>query len=842
MHMDNKLYRLMDWPAIEEIVYSESSHPKRILGGHRTKEGFLVQVFRPDAVQVSISISERKKKIQMEKVDDAGFYATLIPIRKNVKYVLNIEDKQGIVKTYTDPYSVSEYDESGVIFNKFAEGTEDKAYQLFGGHECYKDGVNGTLFRTWAPYALRVSVVGDFNNWDGRIYQMERITEQGIYELFVPGLEAGTEYMYEIKFHSRETVLKSDPYAMEATRYADSHSIVTKNTKNVMETVAKRLDESKTSSSDVLKKDVHSAVKKYTGKNNVPISILEVRLKDVADIIGNGADYITIADKLIEYVKGTEYTHIQIMSDSSVFSQKGYTYAASSYFVPTTRYGNAQDFKKFINKIHDAGIGIILEWNGAYFGNDIRGITNFDGGNCYGYLRPRLDKKTYSEVTTFAYDKGEVRSFLISNLSMWIDEYHIDGIRLTDTATMLYLDYGKNPGEWTPNMYGGNENLDAIEFIKQINAYIHVADKNIISIADETSRWPGVTYANDNSLGFDYKLNDGLAEEFREFIKQDPLFRKGMYNKLTYEMFYHYKERFMTSLSYDALDGSSIYELAAGNNQKNKLADIRAALGYIYTYPGTKCISFGNDTGILMTGEESLKEAWESFSENEYKKMLIYISQLNRMYRSEKALYELDDKEDGFNWIDNFNAAETVLAYERISKDKEKLLIAVNFTPVMREGYVLHVPEKGRYRLLLDSNSFERGEDGADDEKNVICSSIESDDNDKYEVSVSIPPSSIVVYKYEAYSDVEISEIKIVNEAKAAKEAAEKKAEMAKELAIKADEEAKRAADAEKLAKESLMNARKARDEAEEKAKEAVKESIRIDEEMRKKLQKLKSE
>lgn len=823
--MDNKLYKLMDWPAIEEIVYSESSHPKRILGGHRTKDGFLVQVFRPDAVQVSISVSERKKKIQMEKVDDAGFFATLIPLRKNVKYVLNIEDKNGIVNVCSDPYSFDDYDEYDTVFNKFMDGTQDKAYQIFGGHECSKDGIAGTLFRTWAPYALRVSVVGDFNNWDGRIHQMERITEHGVYELFIPGLKAGTEYMYEVKFHSRETVLKADPYAMEATRYADAHSVVT--------TVS-----SKASQNGKTKRTA-------PGVNNAgatALSILEVRLKDVADIIGSEADYKTMADKLIEYVKATEYTHIQLMSDDSVFSKKGYSYAASGYYVPVTKYGSAHDFKEFIDKMHDADIGVILEWNGAYFGSDMHGIVNFDGGSCYGYLKPGLDKKPYRDVTTFAYDKGEVRSFLLSNLSMWIDEYHIDGIRLTDTATMLYLDYGKRPGEWTPNMYGGNENLDAIEFIKQMNAYIHSKNRNIISIADETSRWPGVTDTDNETLGFDYKLNDGLAEEFREFIKQDPLFRKGVYNKLTYEMFYHYKERFMTSVSYDALDGSSIYELAAGNNKNSRLADIRAALGYIYTYPGAKCISLGNDTGILMTGEESVKEAWNRFQENEYKDMLIYISQLNRMYRSEKALYELDDKEEGFNWIDNYNAAETVLAYERISKDNEKLLIAVNFTPVTREKYILHVPVMGRYRILLDSSRFGDGGENMHDSKEVICSSIETDVNDKYELSISIPSSSIVVYKYEAYSDIEIKELKIKNEAEAAKIEAEKKARMAKELAIMADEEAKKAADAEKLAKESLRLAQKARDEAEKKAKEAVKESVRIDEEMRKRLQELKSE
>ena len=423
---------------------------------------------------------------------------------------------------------------------------------------------------------------------------------------------------------------------------------------------------------------------------------------------------------------------------------------------------------------------------------------------------------------------------------MWLDEYDIDGIRLTDTATMLYLDYGKNPGEWTPNMYGGNENLDAIDFIKQMNEYIHSHKAGAISIADETSRWPGVTDVDEESLGFDYKLNDGLSEEFYEFIKQDPLFRKGVYNRLTYEMFYHYKERFMSSLSYDALSGSSMYEIASGNSRKSRLEDIRAALGYMYTYPGAKCISLGNDTGALMTGEESVKEAWERLADKDYTQMLKYVAKLNELYKSEPALYELDDKEDGFVWVDNYNAAETVLAYERVSNDGSRLLIAVNFTPVLREAYVLHVPDMGRYNLVLDSNSAEYSENAEKESRDVISSSIQADDNGKYELTISIPSSSIVVYRYEPYSDVEIKELMIKNEAKAAKVEAEKKAEMAKELAIKADEEAKKAAEAEKAAKESLKLAQRARDEAEKRAKEAVKESIRIDEEMQKKLLELK--
>ena len=350
MQMDNRLYKLMDWPSIEEIVYSESSHPKRILGGHRVKEGFLIQVFRPDAVQISVSVSERKKNVQMEKVDDAGFFAALIPLKKSVKYVLNIEDKQGHTIRCTDPYSMEDYEDTDTLFNKFIEGTEDKAYRLFGGHECEKDGVSGTLFRTWAPYALRVSVVGDFNNWDGRIYQMERITENGIYELFIPGLCAGTEYMYEMKFHGRETAIKADPYAMEATRYADAHSVVTKS--------------DVTDKSQAAKSTNTGAAKKKTFAKSVnkgAVSVLEVKLKDIADIIGTDAAYGTIADKLIEYVKAAGYTHIQIMSDDGVFSHKGYSYAAASYYVPLTKYGSAEDFKQLVNSLHKAGIGVTLE-------------------------------------------------------------------------------------------------------------------------------------------------------------------------------------------------------------------------------------------------------------------------------------------------------------------------------------------------------------------------------------------------------------------------------------------------------------------------------------------------
>ena len=392
--MDNKLYKLMDWPAIEEIVYSESSQPCSILGGHLVKEGYLIQVFRPDAVSVSVSVSERKRAIQLEKVDDAGFFAALIPIKKNVKYVLNIEDKNGHITRLRDPYSFGRFDKSEVIFNKFAAGTEYNAYNLLGNKVCEKDGISGVLFRTWAPNALRVSVVGEFNSWDGRIYQMERITDNGIYEIFIPQLEAGQEYMYEIKFKGTNTVLKLDPYARQITQYADAHSV--------------------TGEPQAVQDNVKWVKQRKQIKGvNKPLSILEIAYDNIP-VNKAKVNYMDIARYITEYVKDTGYTYVLIKGSDSIFEKTGYCYGASGYYAPSSQYGTATDFKHMIKELHNNGIGVIIGFNVAYFGIDIRSIVNYDGGDCYGYLKPRIIEKPQMNITTFDYEKGEVRSFLIS--------------------------------------------------------------------------------------------------------------------------------------------------------------------------------------------------------------------------------------------------------------------------------------------------------------------------------------------------------------------------------------------------------------------------------------------
>ena len=363
----------------------------------------------------------------------------------------------------------------------------------------------------------------------------------------------------------------------------------------------------------------------------------------------------------------------------------------------------------------------------------------------------------------------------------------------------------------------------------------------MITIADEKSLWSDVTRNNDNedSLGFDYKLNDGFNEEFFEFVKQDPLFRKGMYNRVTYEMLYHYKEHFITNLTYEALNHDTLYAMVSGNDDKQRLSDIRAVLGYIYTYPGPVCVSYGNDTGALVSVDDDKMQILSRLEEPAYKQMKAYIKALNTLYTTDNSMYEADSSSDGFEWVDNYNAELTVYSYARYSSDNDMDIVAVNFTPVERKDYELNVPKAGKYKLVFNSDNEEYGGDGKV-EAVVVKSAVEADSNDRYKMFVDIPASAMVVYKYEPYTDIEIKEIQIKNEAKAAKVEAEKRVDLARELADKAEEEAVRAANAEKEAKESLRLAQNARKEAEKKALEAVKESERIDEEMKLRLSQLK--
>lgn len=789
--MNKNLYGLMNWPEIEGIVYAECDKPKELLGAHVTGKGLLIQIMRPDAVAVKLHIEGRKTAINMEKVDEAGFFAALVSSKKKLSYTYSVEKVNGEVIEYSDPYAFENVTKAD-SYKAFLAGEEMNAAGIFGAHETIVNGVSGVLFTVWAPKALSVSVVGEFNKYDGRVHIMQRIDDTGVFELFIPGLEAGCEYMYEIKKQGRGTVRKLDPVSR---------------TINTIPVTASVVSDEKALGSYVWNDSAWMLKRKREAAKKTPVTVYEVSLDNWSK--AEKKEYI------VDYVKEQGYTHVCLLPVSEYLNEDMDGYSTIGYFAPSHRAGGCDGFKKLVDNFHNAGIGVIMDWNGAYFGTESKGLYDFDGADAYGYLKPSLEKHHDWDVVTFDYKKGAVRSFLMSSVLMWLNDYHIDGIRIDGVASMLYLDYGKQPGTWTPNIYGGNENLDAIEFIKTMNKCIAKRKDGCFTIAEESSGWFGVTAAdNDDPLGFSYKQNNCWTKDFLEFMGTDPLFRKGEYDKLTYGMLYNYGEDFILSLNHDDFREKAFVDMVSGSNEKTHLSDIKAALGFMYAHPGCKMFTAGQDAGIEK-----------------------FMAELNKFYVKNAAMYELDNDPEGFMWLENSNPDETVIAMQRMDSKGNKLVVAVNFTPVKREGYRLHVDVRGKYKEVLNS---EWKKFGGDEKVNGQIIRSDNDGDDMEYIDVTLPGLSVVIYNCEPYTQLELEEIAVLKRAAVAKQEAMKKAAEAERLELAAAEEAKRAVEARQQAEKACREALEAKEEAVRKAEEAARASEEIDIETKKQLEQLK--
>lgn len=789
--MNKNLYGLMNWPEIEGIVYAECDKPKELLGAHVTGKGLLIQIMRPDAVAVKLHIEGRKTAINMEKVDEAGFFAALVSSKKKLSYTYSVEKVNGEVIEYSDPYAFENVTKAD-SYKAFLAGEEMNAAGIFGAHETIVNGVSGVLFTVWAPKALSVSVVGEFNKYDGRVHIMQRIDDTGVFELFIPGLEAGCEYMYEIKKQGRGTVRKLDPVSR---------------TINTIPVTASVVSDEKALGSYVWNDSAWMLKRKREAAKKTPVTVYEVSLDNWSK--AEKKEYI------VDYVKEQGYTHVCLLPVSEYLNEDMDGYSTIGYFAPSHRAGGCDGFKKLVDNFHNAGIGVIMDWNGAYFGTESKGLYDFDGADAYGYLKPSLEKHHDWDVVTFDYKKGAVRSFLMSSVLMWLNDYHIDGIRIDGVASMLYLDYGKQPGTWTPNIYGGNENLDAIEFIKTMNKCIAKRKDGCFTIAEESSGWFGVTAAdNDDPLGFSYKQNNCWTKDFLEFMGTDPLFRKGEYDKLTYGMLYNYGEDFILSLNHDDFREKAFVDMVSGSDEKTHLSDIKAALGFMYAHPGCKMFTAGQDAGIEK-----------------------FMAELNKFYVKNAAMYELDNDPEGFMWLENSNPDETVIAMQRMDSKGNKLVVAVNFTPVKREGYRLHVDVRGKYKEVLNS---EWKKFGGDEKVNGQIIRSDNDDDDMEYIDVTLPGLSVVIYNCEPYTQLELEEIAVLKRAAVAKQEAMKKAAEAERLELAAAEEAKRAVEARQQAEKACREALEAKEEAVRKAEEAARASEEIDIETKKQLEQLK--
>ena len=743
MKMEEKLYDYMDWAEIEAVVYSEENHPRDILGPRVTEDGILIQAFFPGATRAAVHTIRDGKQTEMVCEDEAGFFAVLLPGKKIPSYTLIYWDGDGNQMEHYDPYAYPmQFTEQEQ--KQFENGICYSIYEKLGAHPVKIDGVSGVYFAVWAPNAIRVSVVGNFNNWDGRAYQMN-LLESGIYELFIPGVRAGDIYKYEIKARGGLTYLKSDPYANAAQLRPNNASVV--------------FDLGKYAWQD------ENWMKKrgVTQGDKAPISVYEVHLGSwkKPDDGREFYNYREIAPMLASYVKELGYTHVELMPVMEHPLDESWGYQVTGYYAPTARYGTPDDFRYFMDTMHQNDIGVILDWVPAHFPRDTFGLSAFDGTCLYEHFDPRQGSHPHWGTLIYNYGRPEVKNFLIANALFWAKEYHADGIRMDAVASMLYLDYGKKSGEWVANMYGGNENLDAVEFFKQLNTIYKKKNKTSMLIAEESTAWPMVTgEVKDGSLGFDYKWNMGWMNDFLDFMSADPLFRKGRYGELTFSMIYAYSEDFILVISHDEVvhGKASMINKMPETDLDEKFSDLRAAYGFMYTHPGKKLLFMGQDFGQFNEWWEEKSLDWDELSNERNRMLHRYMKDLNALYKKEPALYELDYNPDGFEWINNISADECIVSYVRRAKNGDELLVVVSFTPVLREKYKIGVPGAGQYKEIFNSNAKKYGGTGKLNSRVRVSEESECD-NRRNSIHITVPPLGICIFrKAEQDADIEKAE------------------------------------------------------------------------------------
>lgn len=574
----------------------------------------------------------------------------------------------------------------------FGQGTHYEIYEKLGAHPMTLDGKRGVYFAVWAPHAASVSLVGDFNNWEPESHPMTLLETSGIYEIFVPSLKEGNLYKFAIVTQTGKLLFKADPYARSAEFRPGTASAVASDTPY------------KWSDSAWLQK------RRTTNPREAAMSIYEVHLgswrkKDREEKNGFYT-YREAAVELAEYVKDMGYTHVELMGIAEHPFDGSWGYQVTGYYAPTSRYGTPEDFQYFVNYLHKKGIGVILDWVPAHFPRDAHGLADFDGQALYEYADPRKGEHPDWGTKVFDYGKHEVSNFLIANALYWVDKFHVDGLRVDAVASMLYLDYGRKDGEWIANQYGGNQNLEAIEFFRHLNSIMASRGQGAMVIAEESTAWPLVTHdPKDGGLGFTFKWNMGWMHDFLEYMKLDPYFRKFNHNKMTFGLTYFNSENFILVLSHDEvvhLKCSMINKMPG--YFPDKFANLKAGYTYMMGHPGKKLLFMGQDFGQLHEWDEKVSLDWYLTEEELHSDLQHYVRDLLHIYQKYPALYESDDDWDGFQWINANDGDRSIFSFVRYAKNKRKsLLFVCNFTPMERPEYRVGVPKRGNYTLLLDN-------------------------------------------------------------------------------------------------------------------------------------------
>lgn len=598
-----------------------------------------------------------------------------------------------VIKTSTIPdFKDLEFTEVDAYL--FGNGTHYEIYNKMGAHLCTKDGKEGVYFVVWAPRAREVYVVGDFNNWDAYGYDMTKISDGGVYELFIEGAKENQLYKFLIITQEGKALYKADPYANAAELRPATASKIT-NLNNFTWKDSKWIEEKK--KEDHLK---------------VPMSIYECHIgswkKKVEDSDDGFFNYREIAPELAEYVSSMGYTHIELMGIAEYPFDGSWGYQVTGYYAPTARYGDPEDFMYFVDYMHKKKIGVILDWVPAHFPKDAHGLAKFDGSCVYEYADPRKGEHPDWGTLVFDYEKNEVSNFLIANGLYWVDKFHVDGLRVDAVASMLYLDYGRTDGNWIPNKYGDNGNLEAMSFLKHFNSMLRKRFPQAISIAEESTAWPMVSGDPDNGecLGFTFKWNMGWMHDFTEYMKLDPYFRKFNHGRITFSLMYAYSENFILVLSHDEVVHLKCSMLGKmPGDREDKFANLKLAYAYMAGHPGKKLLFMGQEFGQWNEWSEKKSLDWYLLDDESHKDMQEFTAKCMKLYKKYPALYETDYDDKGFRWINANDKDNSVLSFIRVSPNKKKnLLFVLNFTPIERPSFRVGTPIAGKYKLVLGND------------------------------------------------------------------------------------------------------------------------------------------
>ena len=685
------------------------------------------RVFVPQAEQVSVINSSNGHALcLLDRVHDAGFFLGAIPARgKPRRYRFKVT-AHGAIEEIEDPYrfgpTLGELD-----LHLHPQGNHLRSYEKLGAHPMTLDGVEGTAFAVWAPNAKRVSVVGNFNSWDGRRHPMRLHTGAGIWDVFLPGIKAGERYKFEVKTRQGEILLKADPYAFEAELSPRTASIVQPAQNREQRT------------NQPPRSDRRS-----------PISIYEVHLGSWrrAVVEGNRSlSYRELAHELVAYVKDMGFTHIELMPIAEYPFDGSWGYQPTGLFAPTSRYGSPDDFKAFVDACHEAGIGLIADWVAAHFPSDAHGLAHFDGTNLYEHADPREGYHPDWNTLIYNFGRNEVRNFLTANALYWLDRFGVDGLRVDAVASMIYRNYSRKDGEWIPNVHGGVENLEAIDFLKRTNEAVYAAHPNAMMIAEESTAWPMVsrpTYAG--GLGFGYKWNLGWMHDTLSYMSKDPIHRRYHHDALTFGLLYAFHENFILPLSHDEVvhgKGSLLSKMSGDRWQK--FANLRAYFGFMYTQPGKKLLFMGGEFAQECEWDHNRSLDWHLLGDAMHSGMQRLVRDLNLLYRSWPALHELDCEVEGFSWIDCHDSDNSVISYLRRGEDPSDFAVIVcNFTPVVRHAYRIGVPRAGGYTERINTDSVHYGGSDVGNGGHILAEDVPAHGHSS-SLSLTVPPLSTLI-------------------------------------------------------------------------------------------------